>query len=104
MYKLFLMAILAMSVVTSSLFASSSVEPSQGMKASGAAQISEVISTEQVDVEMTAFMDSPVSLATEPEPLPAYVFGNPAGCAVSAPNQSPVEMLANVQAQLPDLD
>ncbi|MBK6645024.1 MAG: LysM peptidoglycan-binding domain-containing protein [Anaerolineales bacterium] len=33
---------------------------------------------------------------------PAYAFGNPAGCAASAPNPSPEEMLAKVQQDLGD--
>jgi hypothetical protein len=33
-----------------------------------------------------------------------YAYGNPAGCGDAAPTLSSVEMLANVQAQLPELD
>ena len=36
--------------------------------------------------------------------MPAYAYGNPAGCGTSVPNLTSVEMLANVQAQLPELD
>jgi hypothetical protein len=45
------------------------------------------------------------SLLSQPEPAtPDYAFGDPAGCASSAPNLTSAEMLAAVQTQLPDLD
>lgn len=43
------------------------------------------------------------SFASFPEDeaeLPAYAFGNPAGCSPSAPNPTPEEMLTNVQVDL----
>ena len=43
-------------------------------------------------------------LLPEVAAIPAYVYGDPAGCSASAPNLTSAEMLANVQAQLPELD
>ena len=45
-----------------------------------------------------------IQLLPEVAAVSPYAFGNPAGCSTSAPNLTSAEMLANVQAQLPELD
>jgi len=104
MYKFFVQAILAMSMAMSPFLAFPLEKPAEGMKVPDIAQISKRPSAKQVDADVSSFVDVPSAWKSQPAPSPAYAFGNPAGCTVSAPTQSPAEMLANVQAQLPELD
>jgi len=58
----------------------------------------ELVNTNTYHVEVNSYdtygMPATRSIA---DTLPAYAFGNPAGCALSAPNPLPSEMLARVQ-------
>lgn len=103
MYKFFLQAVLAMSIALSPALVFREI-PAEGFSASSAAQLLRRPPIEQVDANIQPFEDVLVFLLSAPASPPAHVFGNPAGCAGFAPNLSPAEMLANVQAQLPDLD
>lgn len=78
---------------------------SQDTSSAGAMLTTTVTPLQEPAVEMTSFSDlvGAQEINFQPgveEETPAYAFGNPAGCAVSAPNLSPEEMLARVQQDL----
>jgi hypothetical protein len=103
MYKFFVQATLIISMAISPFLAFPLEKPIEGTKVSGVAQTLR-LPTQQVNADTLSFVDLPSAWESQPAPSPAHTFGNPAGCAASAPTQSPVEMLENVQAQLPELD
>lgn len=78
---------------------------SQGGSSTGAMLANTVEPLQETVVEVTPFSNIIEAQQVNYQPgvdaeTPAYAFGNPAGCPVSAPNPSPEEMLARVQQDL----